>query len=567
MNLTFQALSKSYRDKLIFSEISGKLGEGERIGLVGSNGVGKTTLAKILSGKEIPDQGQINFNSSGKIAFVEQLEDFSTESTVYNEVFQAAGGRKEEVSLAFAKMGLGEELWQRMAHTLSGGEKTKLSLCKVMVQNFDLLILDEPTNHLDLQSLGVFEEYLMSLDKPTVVISHDRFFLERIATTIWELTMGRLRVYPGNYTAYKMQKEIELKYQRREYYKQEQEIEHLKQEISQRSNWFRGAHRAAGQNDFYRAKAKKHASRTKAKKRELARLEENKLEKLKCEVAPAFELINKQPAERLPKHLIGVRDLTKSYGERVVFQDLTLDLLRGDRIAIIGPNGAGKSTLLKAIAGIEEADGTISTSPQVKLGYLPQELDHLHPEHTILEEVVAGDLARARQLLASLMFRGELVEKKISALSMGEKARVAFAKLILSDANVLLLDEPTNYLDIISREKIEDVLDQFQGSIIFVSHDRYSIRRLATKIAVAKERSFKLYRGGYDYYLEKSQEKETAAVDFGQLKAEISRLECHLAFLGGRLSTCQEDEKEQLDQEFKSAARKLRACKDQLERG
>ena len=327
-----------------------------------------------------------------------------------------------------------------------------------------------------------------------------------------------------------------------------------------------GAYRAAGQNDFYRAKAKKHANRTKAKKRELARLEENKLEKLKREVAPAFELINKQPAERLPKHLIGVRDFTKSYGERVVFQDLTLDLLRGDRIAIIGPNGAGKSTLLQAIAGIEEADGTISTSPQVKLGYLPQELDHLHPEHTILEEVVAGDLAQARQLLASLMFRGELVEKKISALSMGEKARVAFAKLILSDANVLLLDEPTNYLDIISREKIEDVLDQFQGSIIFVSHDRYSIRRLATKIAVAKERSFKLYRGGYDYYLEKSRE-ETGTVDFGQLKAEINRLECQLAFLGGRLSTCFEEEKEQLDREFKSAALKLKAYREKLERG
>jgi len=565
MNLTFQALSKSYRDKLIFSEISGTIPEGERIGLVGSNGVGKTTLAKILAGKEIPDHGQINFKSSGKIAFLEQLEDFSTKSTVYNEVFQAAGGLKEEASFALVRMGLGEELWQRNAHSLSGGEKTKLSLCKVMVQNFDLLILDEPTNHLDLQSLGVLEEYLLSLDKPALVISHDRFFLDRIATTIWELTEG-LHVYRGNYTAYKMQIEVELKHHMREYRKQEEAIEHLKQEISQRSNWFRGAHRAAGQNDFYRAKAKKHANRTKAKKRELARLEENKLEKLKREVAPAFELINKQPAERLPKHLIGVRDLTKSYGERVVFQDLTLDLLRGDRIAIIGPNGAGKSTLLQAIAGIEEADGTISTSPQVKLGYLPQELDHLHPEHTILEEVVAGDLAQARQLLASLMFRGELVEKKISALSMGEKARVAFAKLILSDANVLLLDEPTNYLDIISREKIEDVLDQFQGSIIFVSHDRYSIRRLATKIAVAKERSFKLYRGGYDYYLEKSRE-ETGTVDFGQLQAEISRLECHLAFLGGRLSTCQEEEKGQLDQEFKSAARKLRACKDKLERG
>ncbi len=191
MNLTFQALSKSYRDKLIFSEISGTIPEGERIGLVGSNGVGKTTLAKILAGKEIPDQGQINFKSSGKIAFLEQLEDFSTKSTVYNDVFQAAGGLKEEASFALMRMGLGEELWQRKAHSLSGGEKTKLSLCKVMVQNFDLLILDEPTNHLDLQSLGVLEEYLLSLDKPALVISHDRFFLDRIATTIWELTEQR----------------------------------------------------------------------------------------------------------------------------------------------------------------------------------------------------------------------------------------------------------------------------------------------------------------------------------------------------------------------------------------
>jgi len=562
MQVKFQGLTKSFTDKTIFRNLSGIITKGDRIGLVGANGAGKTTLAKIIAGIERADEGQIVLQPVwGKIAYAEQLEEFQAGCTVFAEVQAEAGTSPERVYLVLEKMGLPQGLWQREARRLSGGEKTKLSLCKVMVQEFDLLILDEPTNHLDLDSLGVLEEYLLSLNKPQLVISHDRFFLDRIATCIWELTTSGLKSYPGNYTAYRQQKAIELKEQNREYEKQQRRIAELKEEIHRRSSWYNGAHKAAGQNDFYRSKAKKHAQRSKAKKRELARLEANKIRKPQREVSPAFEIINKQLLNlRLPKFLIKAKSLSKSYGDQNVFQNLSFDLCRGDKVALIGPNGSGKTTFLKIIAGQESYDGTIEISPQVRIGYFSQELTDLDPNRTILEEVAAScDLGEARLLLACLLFRGDAVEKKIASLSMGEKARVAFAKLVLSGANLLLLDEPTNYLDINSREKMEEVLADFQGSLLFVSHDRYFIDKLAQKIAVLANSTLEVFPGNYSDYL--ARQKEQVEESCRDLEAEINLLECRLAFLGGRLATCTEEEKEQLDEEYRFTLAKLQRCR------
>lgn len=556
LQLGFQKLTKSYRGKVVLDGITATIDAKARVGLVGRNGSGKTTLAKILAQEEPPDCGVVTFPDGGRIVYAEQLADFAHSSTVFKEVLAAAKDQRT-ACLALEKMHLGKELWKHKVVTLSGGEKTKLALCKVMVQDFDFLILDEPTCHLDLASLKVLEEYLLSLEQPQLLISHDRFFLDRLVTIIWELEDGKLKVFPGNYSAYKGQKEKEEKYFVRKYHKQQERIADLKQEIQERSTWFRSAHRQAGTHDYYRAKAKKHASRTKAKKRELARLEKEKLPAPEAEVAPTFELINKHFEARLPRELLHVKGLTKSYGGRSVFRNLNLTLERGERLALIGPNGSGKTTFLRMLMGLEKLQGEIVVNPQVKLGYLPQELDHLEAEATILEAVAGGESQEARMLLAALMFRGDAVEKKISSLSMGERGRVAFAQLILSGANVLLLDEPTNYLDLVSREKIENVLSQFQGSIIFVSHDRYSIQKLATKIAVLEEGELTLYPGGYDYYLEKSQ--RPASVDDADLKAEINRLQCELAYLGGKLSQCPEEEKIELDLEYQRSAGKLKA--------
>ena len=306
-----------------------------------------------------------------------------------------------------------------------------------MVKDFDFLILDEPTNHLDLKSYDWLEQFVQKLNKPLLIISHDRFFLDNTVNKIWELTRRGLKVYEGNYTVYRRQKEIEQINQEKEYEKQETKIKHLKQVIDERKGWYHKAHKSAGQNDFYRSKAKKHAQVLKAKEKELERIESNKLEKPEKAVSPAFEVINKSIiGQKFPPFLIQGRNLSKSFPEKVIFEDISFDIKRYDRVALIGPNGSGKTTLLKMVCGIDnQYGGELGINPSVKIGYFAQELDNLKTESTILDNclVEGATVNEARLLLASLLFRGEAVYKKVSNLSMGEKGRVAFAKLVLSE--------------------------------------------------------------------------------------------------------------------------------------
>ncbi|MEG6522449.1 ribosomal protection-like ABC-F family protein [Desulfotomaculum sp. 1211_IL3151] len=580
MNLYFNDLSKSYQGKTVFDTIHGAIHGGDKIGLIGANGKGKTTLARILAGQEVADAGEIRRSPAyGRIFYVEQYPMFNANVSVYEEIYRMASRDQNHskdyptmVKKTLNKVGLGEERWGQRAASLSGGEKTKLVLGKAMVCDFDLLILDEPTNHLDMNSYIWLEEFVQNLGQPLLMISHDRFFLDRVVNRIWHLTDQGLKVYEGNYSAYKMQRELERVSITKEYEKQQNQIQQLGQMIHQRKNWYKNAHQAAGQNDFYRSKAKKHASVLKAKERELARIEKNKIEKPKKALSPAFEVINKSIiGKKFPRFLVQVEKLCKSYGNKVLFQDISFNLGRQDKIALIGQNGVGKTSLLKTICHLDQDyRGTITINPSVKIGYFAQELDNLHSGSTILDEVLieGSTVEETRLLLACLLFRGDAIYKKIANLSMGERGRVAFAKLILSGANLLVLDEPTNYMDIESKEKIEEVLEEFEGVVLFVSHDQYFIQRLANGIFQIENRKLYCYDGDYAYYLSKCKEqkgKEESGLDYTQLTDNIRRLECELAFLSGKLNEpLEQEEKARLNERFLATAKELRSNKDLL---
>ncbi len=576
MRLQFTSLSKSYKGKRVFEDISGQVNDGDRIGLIGANGVGKSTLARLLAGIEEGDAGQVTRSPSHmEILYVQQYPEFDEDITVYDAARRAVPDGAADagaVERALYDVGLDRNKWRQRAQSLSGGEKTKLLLCSALLKDYDLLILDEPTNHLDMESCAWLEEFAARQSKPMLIISHDRYFLDNTANRIWELTPQGLKVYEGNYSAYRDQKEIEQRSVTREYQKQQARIQHLKQVIYERKGWYESAHKSAGQNDFYRSKAKKHAGVLKAKERELARIEAERIDKPRKEVSPAFEVINKGVSgQKLPPYLVKGKGITKAFGQKVLFEDAAFNIKRRDKIALIGQNGTGKTTLLRILCGEDrDYEGSITVNPSVRIGYFAQEFDNLNNDATILDEMLAAGAAvqDARLLLAGLLFRGDDVFKKIGNLSMGEKGRAAFAKLILSGANLLVLDEPTNHMDIGAREKMEEVLDEFEGSIIFVTHDRYFIKRLANRIFVIEDNRLQCYDGGYEYYQSKLREKrakERAGTDYRILMDDIRRLECRLAFLGGRLNeTVDEDEKEQLNREYLETARLLNRYRESL---
>jgi ATPase subunit of ABC transporter with duplicated ATPase domains len=423
-----------------------------------------------------------------------------------------------------------------------------------------------------MESVSWLEGVINSLKKTVFIISHDRYFLDKTADKIWELSSKDLKEYEGNYTSYKLQKELETRNQLKEYDKQQREIRHLNEVINDRKDWFNKAHKAAGQNDFLRSKAKKHVSIMRAKEKQLARLEENKIERPREEIAACFELLNKSiNGIKLPQYLVQGKDLDKSYDERVILSKASFSIMRGDKIALLGKNGTGKTTLIKMLNGLDkDFSGTITVNPSVKIGYFAQELETLNYENTILDNVLQNNVTQneARLLLACLLFRGEDVFKKAKNLSMGEKCRVAFAKLILSGANLLILDEPTNYMDIVSKEKIEDILEEFQGSMLFVSHDRYFVNRLFDKIKQLDNCKLSTYMGGYEEYLKKVENDKKAEVSkesYNSIKDTISKLECELAFISGRfMDKLTEAEKQELNDRFLKVAREINMYKDKI---
>ena len=551
--LSAQNVAKSFGVNEVLKDVSFTLQQGDRMGLVGVNGCGKSTLMRIIAGMESPDSGEISMARGTRVGYLAQ-QDMVTHGAsvwaelekVYEPVFEmekkirsleAEMEHAHEDAARFARLsseydrlcrsceeadgyawkslvsgvlnGLGfkPSQYEQNVDSLSGGEKTRLCLARLLLQKPDLLLLDEPTNHLDMETLQWLENYLSAYKGSVLVISHDRYFLDHVCTCMVEILMGTSEQYGGNYTRYIAQREERFETRIRAYELQQKEIERQQAII-------------ARYRMFNREKSIRAAeSREKA----LERME--KLDKPVDERAIRFKF---EARRRTGEDVLMVRDVSKSFGEKHLFSGLTLHVRAGDRVALIGPNGVGKSTLIKLIVGEETPDtGDIRYGANVDIGYYDQHQSTLHPEKTVLDEVwdrfPRMEQSDVRGALGMFLFTGDDVFQPIRTLSGGEKGRVALTALMLRKDNVLLLDEPTNHLDMDSREVLEDALSGFGGTIITVSHDRYFINRVANRIIEMRPDGVTEYIGNYDDYVErKSRPVEQEAVA-GKTRTELDK--------------------------------------------
>ncbi|MDQ0340438.1 ATP-binding cassette subfamily F protein 3 [Caldalkalibacillus uzonensis] len=576
-------LTKTYAGIPILTDVTIDIQAKDRIGLVGPNGAGKSTLLKILIGETSYDSGEIYHPKDVTVGYLAQnaglvssrsiwqemlsvfqhlideerrlrhMEQLMSQGEVYQDqeryqqlleeysraqdAFKAQGGYEYEAKIRNVLHGL------RFAHkdytapvsVLSGGEKTRLALAKLLLQEPDLIMLDEPTNYLDLDTLSWLENYLSAYPGAILIVSHDRYFLDRLATVIYELDHTKITCYQGNYSAFIQQKSARLEQQLKQYRRQQQEIARAEEFI---------------QRNIARASTSKRAQ----SKRKM-------LEKMEVVERPRTEhktaLFRFEAGRPSGYDVLKVEGLKLGYDQHhVLAQNISFSVFRADRIAVVGPNGIGKTTLLKTITGqLPRLSGTIQIGAHVKFGYFDQEHDKLHPHKTVLAEVWDDyphlQEQEVRSLLGQFLFSGEDVNKTVSALSGGERARLALAKLMLEQANTLILDEPTNHLDIYAKEVLEEALEAFPGTIIFVSHDRYFLNRLATKVIRLTARGAEMYLGNYDYYLEKR--KEQAEIEaLGQQKALEQ-------------STKPEQHNYELEKARQRELRKLKRRKEQLE--
>lgn len=546
MVLACSHIDKSFNDQVIFSDATFHINDGERAALVGSNGTGKTTLLRIIVGELAADGGEITTAKDKTIGYLPQQQGYHSENSIYEELLevkkdiveldrsiraleqqmpQASGDELEALLEKYHRLqtefeardgyacksqimgiinGLGFDGADvdQCINTLSGGQKTRVALGKLLLLEPDLLILDEPTNHLDLSSIEWLENYLANYKGSVLIVSHDRYFLDRISEKVIEIDHGTITVFSGNYSDYAKKKEQLRNNLRKQYENYERTVKHQEAVIEKLRS-------------FNREKSIKRAESR-----------EKMLEKMTPVEKPAeqgrtihFEL----SPEKVSGHdVLFVEDFAKSFGENHLFEHVTFDLRRGQRAAIIGKNGTGKTTLLKILCQELPPDrGSARFGTNVEIGYYDQEHNVLHDDKTIFDEIHDDypDLnnTKIRNVLAAFLFTGDDVYKKISLLSGGEKGRVSLAKLMLSKANLLLLDEPTNHLDIESKEILEEALNNYTGTVLFVSHDRYFIQKTATKILDLTGNALLSYDGDYAWYLEK---KET--VEQLHLKPQVS---------------------------------------------
>ena len=521
-------ISKSYGDKLIIERSSFQLNEGEKIGLIGANGVGKTTLLRIISGEIRPEEGGVEKRRNLKIGYLAQEANLILKRTVYQEgmevfyeisllrekmhslaemmnrekdnlsqVMEEYGKVEEEIEkkdgyncevrlkAVLSGFGFQKSDFEKQVEHLSGGEKSRLAYAKLLLRKPDLLLLDEPTNHLDVEATEWLENYFVNYQGALLLVSHDRYFLDRVVGKIWELERGKLKYYRGNYTHYLKEKEEEIIRQGRRHELQQREIR--RQEEFIRKN-------IVGQN------TKQAQSRRKM------------LEKVKIISRPQREeeiKIRFFSQLRGGNEVLQVKSLGKSLQRLFLFKNLSFQLERGDRLGIIGPNGTGKTTLLKIIIGKEKADeGEVKIGRNIKFGYYDQHLAELNPENSIMEEMwsiypEAKD-EELRSFLGGFLFSGKDVLVPVKDLSGGEQARVLLAKLMLAKVNFLILDEPTNHLDLKSRGILEEALGKYDGTILVVSHDRYFLDKMVGRILYfGRDSESKLYWGNYSYFLEK----------------------------------------------------------------
>jgi ATP-binding cassette, subfamily F, member 3 len=538
--LRLEHISKIYPTGEVLKDINWEVKTGDRVGLVGVNGAGKSTQLKIIAGEMEPTTGEVIRPNSLKIAYLTQEFEVEPTRTVREEfwtVFHEANtvhhkltevhhqmetadpetldtlihkmdklqrkfealdgyGLDSQIEKILPEMGFTSEDGDRLVSAFSGGWQMRMSLGKILLQSPDILLLDEPTNHLDLETIEWLESYLKGLSTPMVIVSHDRAFLDRLCTQIVETERGVSTTYLGNYSAYLQQKAEMQAAQLSTYERQQKEIE--KQQVFV---------------DRFRASATR-STQAKSREKQL-----DKIERIEAPTGSMRTLRFRFPdAPRSGRETVIIENLLKTYGDKILFMDANLLIERGDRIAILGPNGAGKSTLLHMMVGLEQPDeGTIKIGEHnVIPGYFEQnQAEALNLDKTVVEtihdEVPVWTNEEVRTLLGRFLFSGDTVFKKVEALSGGEKARLALAKMLLRPVNLLILDEPTNHLDIPAKEMLEEALQNYEGSAIIVSHDRFFLEQVANKIVEIRDGELRLYRGDYYYYLDKIEEEKGQA--------------------------------------------------------
>ena len=552
MILSCQNISKSFGTDEILKNVSFHIEANEKAAIVGINGAGKSTLLKIIMQKEMPDTGEVILAKDATIGYLAQYQDVSGHRTIYEEVldakqniiemeerlrgmetqmnaltgqeletlldgyhrlsheFELLGGYtyRSEVTGILKGLGFSESEFDRQMSELSGGQKTRVSLGKLLVTKPDVLLLDEPTNHLDMESIRWLEGFLMNYKGAVVIVSHDRYFLDRVVTKVVEIFQHQGYVYQGNYTEFAKKKAKIREDLLKQYYNQQREIKHQEEVITKLKSFNR----------------EKSIKRAESREKMLDKIE--RLEKPTDENTDIHIVL--EPDVTSGNDVLTVEHLRKAFGTHTLFDDLSFEIKRGERVALIGNNGTGKTTILKIINELLLADsGAIVLGSNVHIGYYDQEHQLLHMEKTIFEEI-ADDYpqlnhTKIRNVLAAFLFTNDDVFKRIADLSGGERGRVSLAKLMLSDANFLILDEPTNHLDITSKEILESALNQYTGTVFFVSHDRYFINQTATRILDLTGGTIVNYIGNYDYYLEKHDELTRIYVE-AEPKAQAAQM-------------------------------------------
>lgn len=535
MILACQNIEKSFDGVTILQDASFHIEEREKAALVGINGAGKSTLFRIIVGELSPDNGQVILAKGKTLGYLAQHQEMENELTIYDcllqvkqhildmeirmremeaemkhttgealtklmdsysrltHEFEMENGYayKSELTGVLKGLGFQEEDFQKQVSMLSGGQKTRVALGRLLLSKPDIILLDEPTNHLDMDSIAWLETYLLNYPGAVFIVSHDRYFLDKVATKIVEIDNGKVSAFTGNYSAYSEKKALLRKAAYQAYLNQQQEIKHQEEVIAKLKS-------------FNREKSIRRAeSREKM-------LDKMKVLEKPVEIDSSMKITLK-PRITSGNDVLTVEGLGKSFPPLTLFEDLNFSVKRGERVAIIGNNGTGKTTILKILNEIVPPDtGCFHLGSKVHIGYYDQEHHVLHNEKTIFEEI-SDDFPKLtnteiRNLLAAFLFTGDDVFKPIQALSGGEKGRVSLAKLMLSEANFLILDEPTNHLDITSKEILEEALSNYEGTVLYVSHDRYFINKTATRILDLTNQKLVNYIGNYDYYLEKKEE-------------------------------------------------------------
>lgn len=526
-------VAKAFGQVAILDGVSFEIARGEKVALVGANGSGKTTLLKIITGRMEADGGQLQWFRAPAVGYLEQNLEFDEGSTVLTVA--AGGGSDESASAreALFRVGFCEADLGLPVSALSGGQKTRLGLARLLRRrrDLDLLLLDEPTNHLDTDGLDWLEAFVRGFPGAVLVVSHDRYFLDRVASRVIELETGKTTSYPGGYRAFIRQKGEARRRQTELYEAQERERRKLREIVRRQKQWFEQASRGPKTTDINRgfidwgyigSRAAKHVKTAKAKMKRLERLEgRERVEKPRERARIALDF---NGSGGLGAEVVACRGLARTFGGRPLFSGVEFLVGPGERVALVGPNGSGKTTLIRIILGLDEpSDGEARLGRSVRPGYFAQELEGLAEGaaagRTVLAELQAEsglDQTEARTLLGSLLFRRDEVFKPLTALSLGERVRLVLAKLLASPANLLILDEPTNYLDLPARERVEEALEAYTGAMIIVSHDRYLLRRLATRVLDLDGGRLTAYPGGYEYYADKKRRASAPAGPAGE---------------------------------------------------